>query len=320
MHSPHARRRHRWPILASLFLASGGCWPAFDALQADGEPDASLAADASAADAARSGGPSPRDGASCSGDDEGVSSEASTSAYAAAVLADGPLAYWRLDDAPGKAALDSTGNGHGGAFQGGVTLGVPGALADPADRAANFDGTTASLLIGLGVAVGGEGTATGSFTYELWFRPTQLAAGARILSREYLDTDAASSSNGTEIAISGTDAGGVSGFMFRQYAGGNVERMVASTQLPSTTTFTYAVVVYDSLQKGLTLYVDGAVVDSNHPNLTQGYIPAVAELSWGATSIPLESFFAGDLDELAVYDKALTVAQVQAHYFAARSP
>ncbi len=38
--------------------------------------------------------------------------------YHAAVLAKGPVAYWRLGDAPAMTAVDQTGNGHDGAYRG----------------------------------------------------------------------------------------------------------------------------------------------------------------------------------------------------------
>ena len=43
--------------------------------------------------------------------------------YASTVLADSPVAYWRLGEASGSSAADSSGNGNGGSYAGGVTLG-----------------------------------------------------------------------------------------------------------------------------------------------------------------------------------------------------
>ncbi len=326
MHDPRARRRQRWLFLLALSTGSGGCWPAFDALQGGGGLDGSVAGDgspdSSRGDATTSDALAARDAATAGGDasDGSVSAEASSSpsAYAAAVLADGPFGYWRLDEVPGATgALDSSGNGNGGGFHGGVTLGVAGALHDGANRAANFDGTTASLALGLLSEIGGRGE---SFSYELWFRPTQLTPGARILSREYFDSDNPANDLGTALAIDGTDAGGVSGFSFRQYNGRTVARSVASAQLPSTTSFTYVVVTYDAVANSICLYVDGSQIASNEPTPDPAYMPALTNFSWAATSDPAGSFFAGDLDELAVYGKALSVAQVQAHYLAATSP
>src|SRR5262245_40894099 len=55
----------------------------------------------------------------------------SGSGYTAAVLADQPLGYWRLGEAPGAAtAIDSSGNDHPGSYFGpALVLGVEGAIA-----------------------------------------------------------------------------------------------------------------------------------------------------------------------------------------------
>lgn len=45
---------------------------------------------------------------------------------ATAVLADAPLAYWKLDDPTGPAASDSSGNGNPGVYSGIIDLGLPG--------------------------------------------------------------------------------------------------------------------------------------------------------------------------------------------------
>jgi len=60
------------------------------------------------------------------------STDAPSSVYRATVLADTPLAYWRLGETTGTVAHDETGNGHDGTYIGGYTLGQTGALTgDP---------------------------------------------------------------------------------------------------------------------------------------------------------------------------------------------
>jgi hypothetical protein len=46
--------------------------------------------------------------------------------YRAAVMADTPSGYWRLDETSGTAAADASGNGNAGTYAGGVTLNEPG--------------------------------------------------------------------------------------------------------------------------------------------------------------------------------------------------
>src|SRR4051812_48718243 len=61
----------------------------------------------------------------------------SASDYRAAVLADNPVSYWRLDETGGTTASDQQG-ANPGTIQGAVTLNQPGAMTGEA--AMSFDG------------------------------------------------------------------------------------------------------------------------------------------------------------------------------------
>src|SRR3954449_8950644 len=66
--------------------------------------------------------------------------------FATEVLADGPIGYWRLGEAPGGAtASDVSGNANNGAYSGGITLGQPGFHGG--DTAALFDGATGRIIV-----------------------------------------------------------------------------------------------------------------------------------------------------------------------------
>jgi Concanavalin A-like lectin/glucanases superfamily len=66
--------------------------------------------------------------------------------FATEVLADGPIGYWRLGEATGtSSAADASGNGNGGTYSGGITLGQPGFHGG--DTAALFDGSTGRIVV-----------------------------------------------------------------------------------------------------------------------------------------------------------------------------
>src|SRR6266542_849575 len=67
-------------------------------------------------------------------------------AYSTEVLADNPLAYWRLRETTGTTALDEAGNSSGpfNGIYGGVSLNQPGPLYGGSGTA-GFDGTTAEV-------------------------------------------------------------------------------------------------------------------------------------------------------------------------------
>ncbi|HEX7700179.1 MAG TPA: hypothetical protein VF403_05645 [Kofleriaceae bacterium] len=84
-------------------------------------------------------------------DDVGRSVDApSLSSYEQAVIADHPIAYWRLDDT-GTIAHDELGM-HDGNFSSGVTTGVAGALVDDPDRATSFDGIVGEATTTTGIS------------------------------------------------------------------------------------------------------------------------------------------------------------------------
>lgn len=65
----------------------------------------------------------------------------SGSAYANTVLADSPIAYWRLGETSGTTASDATGHGWNGTINPPVTLGQPGAITGDTDPAMGFAGS-----------------------------------------------------------------------------------------------------------------------------------------------------------------------------------
>ena len=65
--------------------------------------------------------------------------------FESAVLADLPIAYWRFGETDTTTAMDSSGNGHHGTYTGGVTLGQPG--IGGGDTAALFDGKSGRVTV-----------------------------------------------------------------------------------------------------------------------------------------------------------------------------
>src|ERR1700749_868044 len=69
-------------------------------------------------------------------------------AFANEVLADKPVGYWRLGEAPGTPqAADSSTHGHAGTYHGGITLGQHLRPLMSGDTAALFDGATGIVTI-----------------------------------------------------------------------------------------------------------------------------------------------------------------------------
>ena len=219
---------------------------------------------------------------------------APTDAYGAAVAAAGPDLYWRLGESGGTTAADATGNNPGAYFGNGITYGVDGAVTG-GDKAAAFDGSI--------TGVGATQPATNPTVYseELWFK-TMTTSGGKLIG--FGDRSSGTSSNydrHVNMLASGQLQFGVwtgqastivsSG----SYNDGGWHHLVA-TQGPD----------------GMALYVDGEGVGTDPQTAAQpytGYWRVGGDSSWADSN-----FFAGSLDEVAVYSTVLSAATVRNHF------
>ena len=290
-----------------MWCASCSLTTSLDGLSdgADGDGGAARGSDASPADgsvAEGEAGSLSEGGAGEGGAGDGGAGEscAATSAYRAAVLADLPLAYWRLGETAGtKIAKDETGNGHDGTVGANVVLGGGGALAGDTGTAAHFDGS-ATGVITVGDVFRFDGVA--SFTLEAWARPTGAGNFGVILARN-LDPSGYALYIAPSLVVA----------FERQKTGADD---ILSGPIVPTSSFTHVVATYDgSLMR---LYVNGALVQGPSPSTA---IPGGATKFFiGADVTGTSDSFNGDIDEPAVYDHALTDTQVLAHYQIGRGP
>lgn len=208
--------------------------------------------------------------------------------YAAQVLADTPVGYWRLDELVTPDAYDATLNGNDGLYVLGVTLGVPGAFAQ-SGTAAQLDGTG---RVDLGDRFDFPGTA--SFSLEAWVNPGDGGTGALLGKFDYLGMEYV----GYNLYVSAS--GPVS---FSRRPGGLAQ---ASSLRPNV--FTHVVAAYDGVT--MRLYIDGAVQDN------QDHMGAIADVASPFFIGDAASWanFNGTMDEVAVYDYALAPTQISDHY------
>jgi hypothetical protein len=216
--------------------------------------------------------------------------------YVLAVLSDAPVLYLRLEDSSGVLARDVNGEAKA-SYYGNFRLGAEGVF--PGSRAIELDG-------GLGGVVALEAfdfSGTKPFTLEAWFRPTAYDQVYRFVTN--LDAPKADGLRQELGVWTQTDHY----FELERFVEG--EKRTVRTSLPTLGEFHHIVATYDG---GLLyLYVDtqlaGATADARPSH-------AVGELWFGS----LDRYYGtviGVLDEVAVYDKALPVMRVVAHYEAA---
>lgn len=219
---------------------------------------------------------------------------APTDAYGAAVAGSGPDLYWRLGESGGTTAADATGNNPGTYFGGGVTYGRDGAVPG-ADTAVAFSGDTSG--VGSTQAVSNPTV----YSEELWFNTTTTSGGKLIgfgdqpngLSNNYDRHVYMLASGQLQFGVY-TGQTNVIGST-ASYNDGKWHHMVA-TQGPD----------------GMALYVDGEVVATGAQTAAQpytGYWRVGGDTSWADSN-----FFAGSIDEVAVYSTVLSAATVRTHF------
>ncbi|WP_182113257.1 MULTISPECIES: PKD domain-containing protein [unclassified Actinotalea] len=225
--------------------------------------------------------------------------------YAETVLADEPVAHWRLGEASGPWLRDATGWDDLRA-RAGATPGAPGALAGETDTALALDGSAqahASTTPNI------ESPTT--FSVEAWIRTT-TTQGGRIVGFSSAETGTSSYAD-RQVYM---DNQGRLRFGIRPYSGSRV--VASSTQSYNDGQWHHVVGTADA--GGTHLYVDGVRVASAAPaqgRMYGGYWRVGGDSLQGWTNRPTNDNFTGDVDEVAVYDRALTHAQVATHLVAA---
>jgi lysophospholipase L1-like esterase len=205
--------------------------------------------------------------------------------YSATVLADTPVAYWRLGESSGNFA-DSSGSGHTATAVGSPTYEVTGLIAGDPNGAVSLPGDTG------GAASGSAdfNMGTGDFTVEAWIKTT--SAGFSNLNL-FLHTG-----NG----FVGIDGGKLV-----------LDMAVAANYVGDTTVNDGGIhyVVFMKRSGQIRLYVDGILdnvptSDSNTFGSSSNSINVGYYMSLG---------YAGTLDELAIYKGVgLSDARITAHY------
>ena len=246
-----------------------------------------------------SGGLGPSDGSTGGSDSEA----GAVAGYPGQVLTDAPLAYWRFDELTGTTAADSSGHGNDATYTGGITLGASGAIAGDGDTAATFDGLTGFVTAGDRFAFAGQTP----FSIEAWVSVQSRSTYAGVVSRN--DAVGGPPSEGYLLFVAPSDGP----FGFQRLDGASVSTAV-SVAGPGASEFTHVVATFDGLE--LAVYANGESQGSQTAAFS--IAGAVAHFVVGAEAGGSANYLAGTVDEVAVYDHALSADRVRAHYLAGR--
>jgi len=234
----------------------------------------------------------------------------SAGAYSDAVNANDPSFFWRLGEAAGSAiASDSASHLVGGEVKGTTTFGVSGAI--PGDTAATFDGASSNVVTQ-------EPPVPGPTTYsvEAWFKTT-TTSGGKIIGFGNNRTGLAfgggtSMSSNYDRHVYMTNDGHL---IFGVYVNG-----FSTVNTPGTfNDGQWHHVVATQGSAGMSLFVDGTLQGSNAQTASQeynGYWRVGGDNLGAWPNQPNSNFFAGQIDDVAIYPTALSSASIVAHYVA----
>jgi hypothetical protein len=229
-----------------------------------------------------------------------------TMAYGETVLADSPVGYWRLGEETGSSmAVDEVGI-NDGAYLLDVILEQEGALLDDPNTAALFPGTSIDSKVDIFYA---SELNPEVFTIELWAMVTGGSGTTRspLTSRDSFE----GSIRGYAIWAASNDR-----WQFKTADGGSAWNTIEGPAVVENE-WVHLVGLYDG--SDMKFYVNGALVGAlTAPFQFQDYEANPTRIGAGATeSIDGGEFFVGKIDEVAIYNRALSGMEIVSHYAAA---
>ena len=245
---------------------------------------------------------------------------APTNAYPQAVLAANPVGYWRLDESPddgagnnGVVAHDYWGGYNGIYTNSEIALtGYPSTPPDT-DTAARFGNiATADSFAGQIPIPGFATNGNAAFSIEAWVAGPAQSADGGIITK-------GTGAGGEQFNLD-TGAGSNHSFRFfvRDAAGG--VHLANGTVAPDGN-WHHLVGVCDELNSNVLLYVDGVLNGSASIAPGAGIQASANPMSigsrQGAATGSYNQQFLGEIDEVAVFNVALTAAQIRTQYYAA---
>ena len=238
-------------------------------------------------------------------------------AYSQAVMESRPQVYWRLGEIEGAVAMDAVGQRHG-VYEGGVAFYLPGPAGEGLD--AGQRGNRAAHFVGGRVKTAPDNVGK-TYSLELWFW-NGLPNDARPITGYIFSRgpDGADGAPGDHLGICGTFSPGNKGKLIF-FNGDHRSELLMSQSAIAAKTWNHLVLIRNGTKVKVFLNgesepeIDGVASVS----LPRGMADDIAEIFIGGRSDNFSNF-EGKLDEVAVYDRVLSVEEIDTHFKAAGRP
>jgi hypothetical protein len=199
----------------------------------------------------------------------------------------GLVGAWGFNEDSGTTVTDSSGNNNTGTI-----IGATRTTAGKYGSALSFNGTNARVRVNSSASL----NVTTGLTLEAWVRPTASQSAWRTIVQKQSDAYFlnASNDNGPLFPSGGGIFGGVTTY-------------VSASAANPINVWTHVALTYDGAM--LRLYVNGTQVASQ---ARTGNIQITSNPLWIGGNNPYGEYFRGLIDEVRVYNRALTQAEIQA--------
>lgn len=239
-----------------------------------------------------------------------------TSAYVRDVIDSKPVAYWRFEETAGGVVKNEMGPAYQGQVRGTV----------------NWSGPVGNHVIELGltedpgsmlVDESWDDVLMGDFSIELWMKPSHHHLGSLVGFVGAFDPELRKNTHGVLLEIAGPIHFGPSRINRLRFLHRSPLSAAPTTDATCFSKKTYSArrwqhVVATKEGDALHLFVDGVLVDSTE---TADPTPRGLQLVIGQLyTDSLDRFFVGQLDEIAIYDRALSPSEAARHHDLLRPP
>lgn len=228
--------------------------------------------------------------------------------YSSEVLADAPLGYWRMSETSGTVMSDSSGNARHGSYVNAPVLGATSLLvSDPTNPAVEFVASSSDYCV-----VTDDNSLDGltAFTVEAIIKPTTVSGFPMIAAR-----DDSTGGRSFQFRLNGS-----TGKLEFLRIPGTTVTAASSSSIAAGNTY-HVAAVYNGTD--IRLYING-VLDGTPAACTGSIGTATTDLRIAArrsnSNGVTTDYFNGVLDEVAVYNTALSATRLAAHYAAATTP
>ncbi len=227
--------------------------------------------------------------------------------YRSLLLSQSPLAYWRFGEPTGTLATDETANANTGTYMNGVTLGVAGAIAGDTNTAASFDGTDDYVTVPNKPSL----NPAYALTLEAWVKPSFSSELQKpLIVKGYTSHSAPYYSYALFMTDRSTAPKRVG---FHLALGGAWTYILVDNTGWQSGIWNHVAATYDG--SAMRVYVNGREVGSRAASgALVSYVTPLTIGAYANLSKTSAYLYKGQIDEPALYVRALTAAEVKGHF------